>query len=117
MASGSSRSTEFSFPVPACALRVTARLRLRLPGFEALHNSATNATELPSRRSKGLISIESPHKIPLDQAAGALSEFWSQVVVGRANGQLLKVAKGIGETNWHSHDDQDETFLVLSGTL
>jgi len=27
------------------------------------------------------------------------------------------VAKGIGETNWHSHDDQDETFLVLSGTL
>ena len=38
-------------------------------------------------------------------------------MVGRANGQLFKVAKGIGETNWHSHDDQDETFLVLSGTL
>ena len=47
----------------------------------------------------------------------ALGEFWSQDVVGRANGNLLKVAKGIGSTVWHSHADQDEVFLVTSGTL
>ena len=61
--------------------------------------------------------MATPEKIPLDATAGALADFWSQEVVGRANGQLLKVARGIGATEWHSHDDQDETFLVLSGRL
>jgi len=51
-----------------------------------------------------------------DEAAG-LTEFWSQRVLATANGQLLKVAKGTGSTNWHHHDDQDETFLLLSGEL
>jgi mannose-6-phosphate isomerase-like protein (cupin superfamily) len=60
---------------------------------------------------------EQPQKVRLDGAAGALGEFWSQDVVGRANGNLLKVAKGIGSTMWHSHHDQDEVFLVTSGTL
>src|SRR5882724_12284484 len=49
--------------------------------------------------------------------ADALSEFWSQKVIAEANGNLFKVAKGIGSTNWHTHDDQDETFLLLSGRL
>lgn len=56
-------------------------------------------------------------KVSLPAAADLLTEFWSQQVVGEANGTLLKVAKGIGETRWHLHDDQDETFLVLSGRL
>jgi quercetin dioxygenase-like cupin family protein len=30
---------------------------------------------------------------------------------------MFKVAKGIGSTNWHTHDDQDETFLVLEGRI
>ncbi|WP_371683430.1 cupin domain-containing protein [Mycobacteroides abscessus] len=33
------------------------------------------------------------------------------------DGSLFKVAKGIGSTRWHTHDDQDETFLVIDGTL
>lgn len=61
--------------------------------------------------------MASLEKVRLDETAAALAEFWSQEVVGRANGQLLKVAKGTGATNWHAHDDQDEVFLVLSGTL
>lgn len=27
------------------------------------------------------------------------------------------MAKGIGETNWHAHDDQDELFIVYKGHL
>jgi len=27
------------------------------------------------------------------------------------------LAKGIGETNWHAHDDQDELFIVYKGHL
>ncbi|HXV33674.1 MAG TPA: cupin domain-containing protein [Gaiellaceae bacterium] len=56
-------------------------------------------------------------KVALPAEAAALGEFWSQRVVGEANGSLFKVAKGIGSTNWHAHDDQDEVFLVLRGKL
>jgi mannose-6-phosphate isomerase-like protein (cupin superfamily) len=56
-------------------------------------------------------------KVRVDEAPGALEEFWSQHVVGHANGMLLKVAKGAGSTNWHAHEDQDDVFLVASGEL
>jgi mannose-6-phosphate isomerase-like protein (cupin superfamily) len=56
-------------------------------------------------------------KVCVDEAAGALEEFWSQQVIGRANGNLLKVAKGIRSAEWHAHDDQDEVFFVTRGEL
>ena len=49
--------------------------------------------------------------------AATLTQFWSQRVIGSANGNLFKVAKGIGATSWHTHDDQEETFLMLEGRL
>ena len=49
--------------------------------------------------------------------AAALTEYWSQEVLAAANGNLFKVAKGIGSTTWHTHDDQDVTFLVLHGRM
>ncbi|GLY16908.1 cupin domain-containing protein [Kineosporia rhizophila] len=56
-------------------------------------------------------------KVSLTGVAHELEEFWSQRVVGAGNGNLFKVAKGTGSTNWHSHHDQDETFVMLEGTL
>lgn len=63
-----------------------------------------------------------PETGPMDkrnvfEEAAELQEYWSQKVLCRANGNLFKVAKGIGTVNWHSHDDQDETFLLLVGNL
>ena len=57
------------------------------------------------------------NRIDVRKEAAALDEFWSQRVVGEANGSLFKVAKGIGATNWHTHDDQDEVFFVCKGRL
>ena len=56
-------------------------------------------------------------KVALDAVARTRDGFWSQLVVGEANGSLFKVAKGIKSTNWHAHDDQDEVFVVTSGEL
>jgi len=56
-------------------------------------------------------------KVDLAAEAATLDEFWSQRVVAGANGNLFKVAKGIGSTTWHTHADQEETFLVLAGQL
>jgi mannose-6-phosphate isomerase-like protein (cupin superfamily) len=56
-------------------------------------------------------------KVDLAAEAAELTEFWSQRVVASANGNLFKVAKGIGSTTWHTHEDQDETFLVIDGRI
>ena len=58
-----------------------------------------------------------PQAHPVDQLAADCGEYWSQQVLVEANGSLFKVAKGIGSTEWHSHPDQDEVFLVTDGTL
>jgi mannose-6-phosphate isomerase-like protein (cupin superfamily) len=61
--------------------------------------------------------MEPLRKVRLDEAAAARPEYWSQEVMGEANGSLFKVAKGTGSTEWHSHADMDEVFVVTGGTL
>ncbi len=56
-------------------------------------------------------------KVNLAGEAAQLTEFWSQRVIASGNGNLFKVAKGIGSTNWHTHEDQDEVFLVIEGHI
>ena len=56
-------------------------------------------------------------KVNIPSALAGLAEFWSQQTVAEANGQLFKVAKGIGSTRWHQHDDQDELFIVYTVQL
>jgi quercetin dioxygenase-like cupin family protein len=56
-------------------------------------------------------------KISIADEIASLGEYWSQKIIAEANGQLFKVAKGIGETNWHKHDDQDELFILYKGRL
>jgi mannose-6-phosphate isomerase-like protein (cupin superfamily) len=46
-----------------------------------------------------------------------VTEHWSPLVIGRVNDQYVKVAKLLGEFVWHAHDDEDELFLVVRGTL
>jgi mannose-6-phosphate isomerase-like protein (cupin superfamily) len=46
-----------------------------------------------------------------------VTELWSPKVVGRVNDQYVKVARVHGEFVWHSHEDEDELFLVVRGSL
>lgn len=55
--------------------------------------------------------------VNLLSAAEALTAYWTQEVLGEANGSLFKLARGKGSTNWHMHEDEDEVFLVLQGEL
>ena len=56
-------------------------------------------------------------KINIRQELKGIKEHWSQKIIGEANGQLFKLAKGLGSTNWHKHDDQDELFIIYKGYL
>jgi mannose-6-phosphate isomerase-like protein (cupin superfamily) len=64
-----------------------------------------------------LLREDEMDKVNIREALDSVTEHWSQKIIGKANGQLYKVAKGLGETNWHKHDDQDELFIVYEGTL
>ena len=51
------------------------------------------------------------------QVAASLVELWSPRVVAEVDDAYVKVAKVHGSLAWHSHDDEDELFLVLAGHL
>jgi len=49
--------------------------------------------------------------------AQALDAYWSPRVIAELDDSYVKVAKVLGTLAWHSHDDEDELFVVLRGTL
>jgi mannose-6-phosphate isomerase-like protein (cupin superfamily) len=53
---------------------------------------------------------------PRDLAA-SLTELWSPRVIAEVDDAYIKVAKVKGSLVWHSHDEEDEMFLVLEGRL
>ena len=55
--------------------------------------------------------------ISLKTLALGLTELWSPRVVGELDDAYIKVAKVQGSLAWHSHDNEDELFLVLKGRL
>ena len=58
-----------------------------------------------------------PQAISPAAVAAALTELWSPRVVAEVDDAYVKVAKVQGTLAWHSHDDEDELFLVLRGRL
>lgn len=54
-------------------------------------------------------------KVNFELVFEEISEYWSPVVVGRLNGQLVKAVKMKGAFFWHRHDREDEMFMVLKG--
>lgn len=49
--------------------------------------------------------------------AASLTEYWSPRVVAEVDDAYIKVAKVKGSLAWHAHDQEDELFLVLKGSL
>jgi len=56
-------------------------------------------------------------KISLRAKFGLFSDHWHPRIVGEVNDSLVKLVKVKGEFVWHSHADEDEMFLVISGRL
>ncbi len=55
--------------------------------------------------------------INLAAKLATFSDYWQPRTVGQFNGHDLMVVKVKGEFVWHKHDDSDDFFLVLSGTV
>lgn len=49
--------------------------------------------------------------------AQTLTEYWSPRVVAEFDDSYVKVAKVKGTLAWHAHENEDELFFILKGTL
>lgn len=49
--------------------------------------------------------------------AESLTEYWSPRVIAEVDDNYVKVAKVKGTLAWHAHDDEDELFFILKGSL
>ncbi|MEZ5031164.1 MAG: cupin domain-containing protein [Saprospiraceae bacterium] len=58
-----------------------------------------------------------PNKINLRKKLDQFQDHWHPRIVGELNGQHVKLAKLKGEFVWHAHEQEDELFYVIDGTL
>lgn len=56
-------------------------------------------------------------KVNLSHKLSLFSDLWTPKVVGEVNDFQVKLVKLQGEFVWHSHEAEDELFLVLRGRL
>ena len=45
------------------------------------------------------------------------SDHWSPKVIAEINDYRYQLVKIKGECTWHNHADNDETFIVLEGSM
>ncbi len=55
--------------------------------------------------------------INVDQKFSLFSDHWSPKIIAQLNGQDVKLAKLKGSFVWHSHENEDELFMVIKGKL
>lgn len=55
--------------------------------------------------------------INIAEKLGAIDDHWNPRIAAELNGQAVKLAKLKGEFVWHHHENEDELFLVVRGTL
>jgi mannose-6-phosphate isomerase-like protein (cupin superfamily) len=55
--------------------------------------------------------------INLKEKLTKFSEHWSPKIIARMNDYHFKLVKFKGDFVWHTHDDTDETFIVLDGAM
>jgi mannose-6-phosphate isomerase-like protein (cupin superfamily) len=56
-------------------------------------------------------------KVNLAEKLASFDEIFSPRTVAHYNEEKIQVAKTKGEFVWHAHEDTDDLFLVLEGTL
>jgi mannose-6-phosphate isomerase-like protein (cupin superfamily) len=55
--------------------------------------------------------------INLNAKLNLFTDYWHPRIVGELNESHVKLVKLKGEFVWHHHENEDELFLVIQGTL
>ena len=55
--------------------------------------------------------------VSLAEKLSKFQDYWNPRIIGELNDCHVKAVKIKGEFVWHHHDNEDELFLVVKGTL
>ena len=55
--------------------------------------------------------------VDVAQKFGLINEYWHPRIAGELNDSYVKLVKFKGEFVWHLHENEDELFWVIQGTL
>ena len=55
--------------------------------------------------------------INISEKLTLFNEHWTPKKIGELNGQQILLAKLKGDFIWHQHENEDELFLVIKGSL
>jgi mannose-6-phosphate isomerase-like protein (cupin superfamily) len=56
-------------------------------------------------------------KVNLSDKFRLFDEHWSPKIAGEVNDSYVKLVKFQGDFVWHKHDEEDEMFLVVKGSI
>jgi mannose-6-phosphate isomerase-like protein (cupin superfamily) len=57
------------------------------------------------------------NKVNIAEKFEKITKYYSPKIAGELNGQYVKLAKLKGSFVMHKHDDEDELFLVIKGSM
>jgi mannose-6-phosphate isomerase-like protein (cupin superfamily) len=57
------------------------------------------------------------NKVNILEKLNQINDFWNPRIAGELNGQHIRLVKIKDEFPFHKHDNEDEMFLVIKGTL
>jgi mannose-6-phosphate isomerase-like protein (cupin superfamily) len=78
---------------------------------------ASIVSEACRAQARPALPSSSMDPVNLEESLALFSDYWQPRSVGQFNGHDLLLAKALGEFVWHKHDDTDDFFLVVKGTL
>jgi mannose-6-phosphate isomerase-like protein (cupin superfamily) len=55
--------------------------------------------------------------VNLKEKFSRFTDYWNPKIIGKVNDCHVKAVKLKGEFVWHHHENEDELFLVVKGTL
>ncbi len=55
--------------------------------------------------------------VNISEKFNLFNEHWTPKKIGELNGQQILLAKLKGEFTWHAHENEDELFFVIKGSL
>jgi mannose-6-phosphate isomerase-like protein (cupin superfamily) len=61
--------------------------------------------------------MEEINSINIMEKFALFEKTWTPHIIGELNGQQVKLCKLKDEFVWHSHENEDELFMVFRGTL
>jgi mannose-6-phosphate isomerase-like protein (cupin superfamily) len=82
--------------------------------FRSIAADSESAGHLPYSKSREMFMND---KINLAAKLATFSDRWSPRTIAQLNNFDVMVVKAKGEFVWHKHEETDDFFLVLKGTL